>query len=645
MPNPASRTAWLLFPALLALAAAPAVAGIDRWTQLGPSGMRITDVVVDPRSPTTLWVAGDRVYKSEDGGATFHPSASGLEGRVIKHLAIDPGQPDVLYGATYDIGDALDIYRSQDGGAHWTQVAGGEDFSSIWSLAVAPGAPGAPGVVFVGTDVRLFRSVDGGASFETVISLTSADLFVAVTPDFRNPGTVYSATLFGRAKSTDFGATWTDLVEDPDHFPPFIHDLVVAPGDSQTLYETGDSAEGGATWRSRDGGATWQGPFPFAGDVLAVDPADSNTVYGGSLRGLFVSHDGGETFTEATRGLPPLNINVTGYYGVTAIRTDPTRPRQALAATGKGLFATASRGRIWRAAPMGGLSGNPIANFRIDPYDPAHWILNSFGSFLETHDGGLTFMPFADALQRRETVYDLVFDPFVRNRLWALGFDVHNGLFVSTDGGATWFRRGDAPMNSVHLLLPAPRVLLLAGSGIFRSGDAGGTWRQVQGSAGGSGLLRDPRNPRTLYDSSGNYRSDDVGRTWRPWHPGSDQTVGFDPFHPRTVHLVQGDTLFVTRDDGVSFQVVGHLPLTGYPSVLELLFDRERRNVLYAATAADGILRSRDGGVTWEPLNDGLPLPAMFRSVPILVQDPARGQRFYAFPEAGGFFSADFTGG
>jgi photosystem II stability/assembly factor-like uncharacterized protein len=84
-------------------------------------------------------------------------------------------------------------------------------------------------------------------------------------------------------KSTDFGVTWTPLTEDPGHFPPFVHDLVVAPGDPQTLYETGDGANIGATWRSRDGGATWEGPFEFRGDVLAVDPGDSDTVYGGSV--------------------------------------------------------------------------------------------------------------------------------------------------------------------------------------------------------------------------------------------------------------------------------------------------------------------------------------------------------------------------
>jgi photosystem II stability/assembly factor-like uncharacterized protein len=639
----ASRIARLLLLPLLGLAAAPTSAAVDRWTPFGPSGARVSDVLLDPRSPARLWIASSRVHESEDGGASFHLSGSGLESAIIQYLAIDPGNPDLVYATTWDGAPVRGVYLSEDGGAHWTLVASGADFESIWSLTVAPpppDAPGAPGVIFVGTDLRLYRSIDGGASFQPVITFDTVVIFEAVAPDLRNPGTVYAATLDQRFKSTDFGATWTDLVENPDHFPPFVHDLVVAPGDSQTLYETGDGANVGATWRSRDGGATWQGPFPFPGDVLAVDPADSNTVYGGSVRGLFVSHDGGETFTEATRGVPPLSLEVTGYYGVYAIRTDPARPGYALAATGKGLYATTDKGETWQAPAQRGLIGNPVASFRIDPRDPAHWILSSLGSFFESHDRGRTFTPFADSLERIAQVDEITFDPFVKDRLWALaGF----GLYWSRDGGATWVRRGDTSSGASHLLVPAPGALLLtAVSGIFRSTNAGHTWHQVLAKPGSpefSRLLQDPRSPRTIYGLG--HRSDDAGRTWHPWHPGD--AVGFDPFRPRNVYVVQGDTLYVTRDGGAAFQAVGHLgPLN--PIALDLLFDREHRGVLYAVTYGAGIRRSRDGGATWEPLNNGLPpiVPGQFTT---LLQDPANGQRFYVMPYTGGLYRADFTGG
>jgi photosystem II stability/assembly factor-like uncharacterized protein len=642
MPFPASRIARLLLLTLLAWPAAPA-SGIDRWTQYGPSGAAVGAVVLDPRSPSTLWITSDQVYKSEDGGASFHLSASGLEGQFIRYLAVDPGQPGVLYAATWDYGDRLGVYRSQDGGEHWTLVAGGEDFSSIWSLAVAPGPPGAPGVVFVGTPLSLYRSVDGGVSFQPVITFdNSAEFFDAIAPDFRNPGTVYAATLYQRFKSTDFGVTWANLVEDPAS-SPFVHAFVVAPGDPRILYETGDGANLGATWRSRDGGATWQGPFPFRGEALAVDPLDADTVYGGSIRGLFVSHDGGETFTEATQGVPPLSIEVTGYYGANSIAIDPARPRFALAGTTQGLFATVNRGTVWTAQPQRGLAGNPVTNLRIDRHNSAHWILSSLGSFFESNDRGRTFVPFADSLARIAQIDEIEPDPFVDGRLWALaGYK----LYWSRDGGVTWVYRSDLPLDSAHLLLPAPGIMLMSADyGIFRSTDSGHSWHQVRRGPFGDPyhLLRleqDPRSPRTIYGLGG--RSDDMGRTWRLWHKAD--AIGFDPFRPRSVHLIEGDTLYVTRDGGTTFQVVGHLGLNPlYPRVFDLLFDRDHRDVLYAVTSGDGIRRSRDGGVTWEPLNNGLP-PLVPGPLTTLLQDPANGQRFYVMP-ATGLYRADFMGG
>src|SRR6185369_7060673 len=180
----------LLVPLLLLLAAAPASAGVDQWTAFGPSGGFITSVVLDPHSPSTLWIASDQVYKSEDGGASFHLSASGLEGLSIEHLAIDPGHPDVLYATTFDATFGAGVYRSQDGGAHWTLVASEGEFTFTSSLAVAPGpteTSGAPGLVFVGTTSRLYRSIDGGTTFQPVISFDTAEIFVAVAPDPRHP--------------------------------------------------------------------------------------------------------------------------------------------------------------------------------------------------------------------------------------------------------------------------------------------------------------------------------------------------------------------------------------------------------------------------------------------------------------------------
>jgi photosystem II stability/assembly factor-like uncharacterized protein len=657
---------------VLAFAALPALAAPNRWTPFGPGGGPADDVLIDSQNPERLWMASaGAVYESVDGGTSWNRAGTGLDGLTVRFLALDPGQPDVLYAASSLAisPDATGVFRSMDGGLHWTRVASGPDFQSIWSLAVAPAppeTPGAPGVVFVGTDKKLQRSVDGGATFQAVISLTSVEIFVAVAPDLQHPGTVYAATLDRRRKSTDFGTTWTDLDEDPGHHPPFVHDLVIAPSDPQTLYETGNGAGVGGTWRSRDGGATWDGPFPFAGDALAVDPVDPFTVYGGNFIGLFVSHDGGVTWTQATAGLPPLSLETTAFYGVRAFAAIPGRAGFLLAATGKGLFETEDAGAHWHALAMRGVLTDPIDGFRIDPFKPAHWVLSSLGSWLVSHDGGFTFAPLSATFQPPR-IDAIEFDPFVRDRMWAsvLGRNADGAgerqLFLSKDGGATWVRITGAVPGGPTLLVPSPGTLLIAGSGIFRSTDGGHTWGKVQsGSIGNPDsdnptflsfqrLLRDPRTARTVYalgqaiqpHNSGFfviYRSDNAGRTWKLWNRGG-QSIGFDPFHPRAIHITQGSKMLVTNDDGAHFRTVGDLGLQGYPWVLDLAFDRRHAGTIYAATYGDGVRRSRDGGATWENAAPGLPAGP----VTSIRQDPARSQRFYATPGVGGLWRADFA--
>src|SRR6185369_8688516 len=151
MRFPVLKIGRVLLLATLVLTSAPAFAGVERWTHYGPNGAWVSSVVLDPRTPSTLWIAAGLVYKSEDGGASFRLTASGLEGQVIQYLAVDPGSPGVLYATTGDSGD------------HWTFVAGGEEsFTSVDAIAVAPGSPGEPGVVFLGVGGTVLRSADRG---------------------------------------------------------------------------------------------------------------------------------------------------------------------------------------------------------------------------------------------------------------------------------------------------------------------------------------------------------------------------------------------------------------------------------------------------------------------------------------------------
>ena len=658
------RAVFTLGGVSLLLAVQPAAAGPERWTPFGPAGGDASAVVVDPTDPSTIWIAsGGTVQKSTDGGASWLPASRGLRAQRIKFLAGDPGRPETVYALTQSVAvQNPGIYRSDDGGATWTRQAnGGRDFRFPWSLAVSPSeTPGGRGVLWVGTDILVWRSRDGGASWQAVLGdRTSADLFVSIAPDPLHPGTVYAANLRHRYKTTDGGDTWQELQEIPGDFQPHVNAFALAPGDPQTLYESG-----GPLYRSRDGGATWEGPFPFAFDRLAVDAVDPDLVYGGSSRGLFVSRDGGETFERATEGLPDLDIETTSFYGVGALATPPGRSGLAFAATPKGLFVTEDGGETWRAPVERGLFTNPATRFLVDPFDPKRWVVEQLGELRVTADRGASFSPFAATLPGRR--FALAFDPFVRGRLWATSLvEERYRLLVSQDGGATWSRVPGTMPSAEILAFPEPGVILATGSaGIYRSENLGRTWRKVEDGlvetgddnpfvALFRGLAQDPRRPEVIFalgrlsrrHESGPpviYRSADFGRTWALWR-SNGTAIAFDPFHPRATYVAEGNRLLVTRNDGGSFRQISNLTLPSGAALpfLEIVPDRSEPGRLWAATPS-GIRRSRDGGRHWEEASEGLPAGGQTQ-INLLLQDPGRSTEWLAAPAHGGLWRAEFA--
>lgn len=637
--------------------AVPAHAGKNRFTPFGPDGGILYALAVDPRDDDVLYAAAGRgLVKSLDGGESWRLSAAGMEGYLVSAIAVDPSEPDRVYAVATLGGGDYSVFRSDDAGASW-RVARDGGFSFAAEVTVLP-----DGTVLVGSLQTLWRSIDHGATWVAAVATAGSVQFHSLAWSPLAPRTVYAATLFYRLKSEDAGATWTRLQEVPGEFQPFINALAVAPGDPLRVYETGDGATSGPLgYRSRDGGATWEPLLRFGGHRLLVDPRDPDIVYGGNLRGLFVSRDAGETWHKARRGVPLLDIGETEWPDVYDFAAGP---RGAIyAATGQGLLRSDDAGYHWRRPAGRGLHANPVTFLRLDPHDPGHWLLRSFDDFYATEDGGRSFAPTAEALRGRRLVI-LEFDPFTPGRLLAVVWGPRHDpgrleLLESRDGGATWERIGPpAPSGAIDLVFVSRQALLIATSEtIWRSQNGGGRWRPVlvptcgcDGRVGFRDLVADPAHPATFYaladvlipHSAGPpriYRSLDAGRHWSLWATGY-RTLALDPHDPRVVYVAQNRTIARTRNGGRSFETLGTLPLTGGDVVRELEVDDERPEVLYAATFASGVWRSVDGGRTWELL-PGLPHGGLV-GIQELAEDPLRPDRLLVAPSSGGLWRGDF---
>src|SRR5688572_29335982 len=118
----ATACALLFASMVLFVNAQPARAQDDIWTSGGPYGGAITALVSDSESPGTLYAAaachgifaGNGVYKTIDGGDTWHAVSKGLTDTCVSALAIDSQTPTTLYAGTRG-----GVFKSVDGGTTW----------------------------------------------------------------------------------------------------------------------------------------------------------------------------------------------------------------------------------------------------------------------------------------------------------------------------------------------------------------------------------------------------------------------------------------------------------------------------------------------------------------------------------------------
>lgn len=86
-----------------------------------PANAGAHTVLIDPKQPTRVYAASDAtVFRSDDGGQTWQPTAQGLPDGGIAALALDPGQPERLYALT----SSGVLYVSEDGARAWRAVRG-----------------------------------------------------------------------------------------------------------------------------------------------------------------------------------------------------------------------------------------------------------------------------------------------------------------------------------------------------------------------------------------------------------------------------------------------------------------------------------------------------------------------------------------
>ncbi len=335
------------------------------------------------------------LYFSADNGANWSARRGGLKASDIKALAFPPSVANLVYAAT-----SIGIFKSTDGGVSWQETSSMlQPFagSRVSAMAVDPADAS---TIFVAALNAIYKSADGGQTFQFssngIFSLVNE---VIVVPG--QPSRLYAGTSLGAYRSVDGGASWqqinTGLTLSPfGGTPARVQRLAVDPVNSQILY----AATSFGVYKTTNGGDNWTvaGTGITQSSILTVviDPLNSQTLYAGGdpfSGNLYKSTDGGATWVLSNQGLTGQNLSVV----VNGITIDPVTTSVLYVATlSNGIFKSTDGGVSWSPSNTG--LNNLIVNVvAVDPSETSKVFAGTsvgndiFAAKLNTQGTGLLF--------------------------------------------------------------------------------------------------------------------------------------------------------------------------------------------------------------------------------------------------------------
>jgi Sortilin, neurotensin receptor 3, len=306
------------------------------WRNIGPfrGGRSVASTGV-ASEPMTFYFGGvgGGIWKTTDGGETWTNVSDGqLATSSVGTIAVAPSDPNVIYvgmgehavrGVMTSHGDG--VYRSTDAGKTWKHM-GLPRSRAISRIRVHPTNPdllyvAAQGAPYGPSEDRgVYRSKDGGATFEKILYVSPDAGPADLDMDPSNPRILYAAFWdhrrtpwevrsggpgSGLHKSTDGGDTWTNIGDDPKTgFPELKGKMSVAvSANPDRVYALVEADPKGGLYRSEDAGKTWKlvnetwGIRARAWYYINVfaDPNNPDVVWITNAN-LLKSIDGGKTF-------------------------------------------------------------------------------------------------------------------------------------------------------------------------------------------------------------------------------------------------------------------------------------------------------------------------------------------------------------
>ena len=524
--------------------------GIFRSTDGGKTWLNVlsvdentggSDIEMDPSNPDVLysslweiregpWEDNNQfqgtsggLFKSTDGGNTWHPLTKGLPNNLIQiNIAIAASQPSRLYATAattergeYGSGAGLGVYRSDDAGDNWhvatndprpaMRIGGGD-------LPVPKVDPKNPDIVYSASIVTV-RSFDGGKTWMSLRGSPGGDDYQNLWINPNDPNIILVVSDQGAIVTVNGGETWSSWYNQPT--AQLYHIAVTNTFPYKVCAGQQESGSVCISSRGNDGEITlrdWRPVATIEYGYVAPDPLDPDIIYGGGRNEVSKYH----WSTGQAQNVTPIPVRGDNY------RTDRTEPTlfspidpHTLYFASNILFKTVDGGNSWQAIspdltrenpgvpPSVGtlISKNPDAGKQrgvIYAFAPSFksvdtlWAGTDDGLIWMTRDGGknwsnvtppeLTAWSKVTQIEASHFDHQSAYASVSRFRI----DDLHPYIYRTHDSGQTWKMisgnlPADAPVDTVRED-PVRKGLLFAGteSSVWVSFDDGDHWQSLQ---------------------------------------------------------------------------------------------------------------------------------------------------------------------